>query len=97
MGDKKPEIVEKCPVKNCEGILVYHQPSKPKAKDYFWKCNECGMEAWPEIKSVKSQLKSLLNEGMKAKKKSGGGNSRKRKSSKPGDKFIPWYQRYGDD
>lgn len=76
----------------CETILIYHPPTKQGCKDYFWRCPDCGAEVWPEILSVRRQIKT--GENMKAKKKTGGSGRKKRKVKKPGEKFIPWYQRY---
>lgn len=77
-----------------ETVLVYFPPTKKGGKDFFWKCPDCGAEVWPENLAIQSQIRA--NYGMSAKKKTGSHTRKKRKNKKPGNRFKPWYCKYGN-
>lgn len=91
-NNRMSNVQVKCSL--CGATMVYHPPTKPKAKDYFWVCPDCGCELWPYNESIEKQARKAMEVIKPRKKRGGSRRSRVRKTKKPGEKFVPWWMRF---
>jgi hypothetical protein len=60
----------------------------------FWECPNCNAELWPYDERVEKEIQKTMRRPLAARKRSGGGRRKRRyKTRKPGEKWVPWYQR----
>lgn len=62
--------------------------------DVFWECSGCSCEVWPYDERVEKAIRKAM-QPVRATKKSRGTRRKGRfRTKKPGERFVPWYQRY---
>ncbi|MCL6447849.1 MAG: hypothetical protein K6U04_06800 [Armatimonadetes bacterium] len=62
--------------------------------DAFWECPTCRAELWEYDEKTERQIRKAMQSAPARKKSSGSRRKSRYKMRKPGQKFVPWYQRF---